>query len=216
MLIDIVKESKRDFREIKVIEGTFCKSNESFRNWKKKPIDFSKADLINYSQKQNSRWTALAISVRVGEENYLRLRISDKGEVTLYRGSFEKFYNYFILNFIRKSIIFKRFMSNRERRVDDGRVVVRPIQVGFKKELNMGDIKIIKESLMKKYSSAVIHAGNPILMMQVTDKKDGSSFDIFASGKRLKITPLLKSSPISLTELFHNISNTLPSLEIVQ
>ena len=216
MLLDIVKEGKRRFRVIKVIEGTFCKSNETFRNWKKKPIEFSKSELVKLSQKQNFRWTALSILIGIEEEDYLKLRISDKGEITLYKGPLEKFYGHFVLGFIKKAINFKGFMSNRERRMDKGSIIVRPISVSFRKELNMGDIKIVKEGLMKKYLSAVIHAGNPVLMMQVTDKKDGSSFDIFASGKKLKITPLLKSSPASLTELFNNISNTLPSLKLTK
>ena len=104
-----------------------------------------------------------------------------------------------------------KFFSNRQRKIVDGKILLNPIRFILESPLNMGELGKIKAELIKSYSSIVIHSGNPILLIQITDKQDGSSFDFYAYEKKIEVVPLLKASSASITKIYKLISEIYPS-----
>ena len=213
-ILRLVQEANDKFKLINLVEGTLCSKGETFRNWKKEPIKFSIPSLHKMANNKDAKWSGITLLCYKEGEAELKLRINEQGHLALYRGQFTDLYEIFILPYISEGLRIKTNFVNRERKVCDGEIKLNPIFMNIKEELSIIDIGILKKALLKNYLGAVMHAGNPILMMQITDKSDGSSFDIYASKRKIEVVPLTKSSSASLTGVFSLISDMLPSVEM--
>jgi len=213
-ILTLIQDSYKKFELINLVEGTLCSKGETFRNWKKEPIKFSIPSLNKMSAREDAKWSSLTLLCYKEKEGELKLRISEQGHLALYRGQFTDFYDIFILPYISEGLKIKNKFLNKERKVKEGEIELNPIFMEVKEDLSMRDIGILKKALLNNYVGAVVHAGNPILMMQVTDRIDGSSFDIYASKRKIEVVPLAKSSSASLTSVFSLISDMLPSTKI--
>jgi hypothetical protein len=215
-ILDLIERVSKSFDKTYFLEGTICSKGETFRNWKKKPIEFSVDVLNDRAEKENAKWSSILISSYVKDEPKLKIRLHDRGQLTLYKGSFNDFYKEVVIKFISKGLNTDKLFTHKERKVINNKVRLNPIKAILDENLNFEDITILKNSLLRKYSSAIIHAGNPMLLIQLTDKKDGSSFDLYASKNLIEIVPLMKASSGALTNLFSLISDILPSLKLTK
>lgn len=209
-ILNLIQDNSKKFEYVNFVEGTLCSKGETFRNWKKEPIKFSIRSLKKMSEKDKAKWTGLTLVCNFNEENGLKFRINEQGNLALYKGQFTDFYDTFVLPYISEGIRIKNNFSNKERKVRDGEVALSPLFLDVREELSMKDIGILKKAFLNNYMGAVVHAGNPVLMMQITDKSDGSSFDVYASRRKIEVVPLVKSSSASLISVFSLISDMLP------
>ena len=213
-ILKLIQESTKKFELVNVVEGTLCSKGETFRNWKKEPIKFLIPSLNKMANKEDAKWSGLTLLCYKDGESHLKLRISEQGHLALYKGEFTNLYEVFLLPYMSEGLRIKNYFQNKERKIMDGTIELSPIFMNIKDELSMGDIGLLKKALLKNYLGAVIHAGNPILMMQITDRSDGSSFDVYASKQKIEVVPLAKSSAASLTSVYSLISDLLPSIKM--
>jgi len=96
----------------------------------------------------------------------------------------------------------------------DGEAKISPIFLDPVKKLTETDLKSLSLHLGGNYSTAVLHGGNPWLLLNVLDRGDGSSFDVYGYPSEIQIVPFNKASPESLMKLFYTISEFLPLTRI--
>ena len=137
-------------------------------------------------------------------------KITRKGQISIYRGSFDKFFLFLIEKIIfvanRKYLLLKD--RSREITVNNeiNPVIIEFFSSPFKEKEGIDAlIKILKEYTNCSY--AIIHAGNPYLEMIFVDYADNSSFSLVTfSNKSLIIYPQLYASGSALLKLFDYIT----------
>jgi hypothetical protein len=83
------------------------------------------------------------------------------------------------------------------------------------KKLTLKDFAVLSTHIAKSsYSTAVIHSGNPWLILNALDRGDGSSFDIFGYTPEIQIIPASKASPESLMRLLNSIYEIFPLMKV--
>ena len=107
-----------------------------------------------------------------------------------------------------------KFFSNRQRQVLNGEAKISKISLNPLKSLTKNDLQSLSMHLGMNYSTAVLHSGNPWLSMNVIDRGDGSSFDIYGYSSEIQVVPFNKASPESLMRLVYNISEIFPLTKI--
>jgi hypothetical protein len=95
--------------------------------------------------------------------------------------------------------------------VEISKVVLNPM-----KKLGKPDFGILSSHIGVDYSTAILHSGNPWLLLNVIDRNDGSSFDIFGYSPEIQIIPSNKASPESLMRLIFTIYQIFPLMQITE
>lgn len=209
-LFGVVDRLQRTYERTMFLDGTLVSQWRTLRNWQREPIEYSRKSLELEEKKHKARWISLKLSNYVGNKLRLRCRIYNNGHLTLYSGEFTEFYQ-IALDIAgignKKDISF----SNRQRKITGGEILLNPLRFELENHLSMGDLGRIKGELIKNYSATIIHSGNPVLLVQITDKQDGSSFDFYSYGNKIEIVPLSKASSAAVTKIYGLISGILPT-----
>lgn len=140
--------------------------------------------------------------------------MTGKGVARLRYGSFTEFSQKFLHHFVATAIHWKRFFSNRERKIIDGRVQLSPYRLQYPFELEKRQITEISQRLGNVYSFSTIHESNPYFAASVSDYVDGSSFGVTVLRSRVTITPLSKATPSALWKLASRIQSAIGECEI--
>ena len=110
----------------------------------------------------------------------------------------------------------RKALEGRARKQEDGQVTLDPVPLRLPKQITPAQMEDLRTEMVRRYSAAVMHAGNPMLMLQVSDSADGSSYDLYAYGQNVKIVPLQRATSASLSELVAVVSNVLPAASLAE
>ena len=190
---------------------------ETMKKWPRdKP--YSREEIERVIQRENKLLDAVDFVFQVKATSF-NVRIDNKGHFVFYKGGpdcFSNFYRLVLSRFDEIALMNRKFFSNRERRILDGEAEISKISLDPAKNLTKNDLQNLSMHLGMSYSTAVLHSGNPWLSMNVIDRGDGSSFDIYGYSSELQVVPFNKASPESLMRLIYNISEIFPLAKIAQ
>ena len=137
-------------------------------------------------------------------------KITRKGQISIFRGSFDKFFLSLIEKIILRANGKYLLLKDRSREITDNNeikpVVIEFFSSPFKDKEGIDALLVI----LKEYTNcsyAIIHAGNPYLEMMFVDYEDNSSFSLVNfSNRSLIIYPQLYASSSALLKLFAYIT----------
>jgi len=210
-LLEMVERVKTKYDSVEVVEGTFCKTGETFRNWKKTPLEFNLKTMMGLARREEAKWTGVTLKFKADGDVVFGCRFSENGHLTLYSGNFLEFYSDAVLPYIYSSEQIRQKLDGRERKETDDSVILSPISIDFKAPISETEAHTIEKKIIDGYAAAVLHPGNPMLMIQLSDRDDGSSFDLYVFKKKVEIVPQQKSTPDSLGNLVSLVSDILPT-----
>ena len=213
----LIRELKEQYNRIILFEGTLIKEGETLRTWKKKPIEFSVTVSKRIESDEKARWSAISLLLSItGKSRGMRLRIYSYSQLTLYQGSFTDFYSNVISVYVLTLKHDAEFFRDRERKIVDKEIVLESITLMHEKNFEYSQIKTLVSRLTKGYMTSIISEGNPFLLMQITDRYDGSSYDFYIYKNKIEIVPLLKATSRSLNHLYASVLNVLPIAKLQQ
>jgi len=210
-LIDLIESMRDEYTVINLLEGSIITEYETYRRWEKEPTNFSKQISKKIEKDHRGRWSNIKLQFgNKGKSGWLKVRLYSVGALTIYSGEFNDIFTRLIINYIREGIDTNEYFSNKERYLEDSKVILTPIEIKFEEDLETKQLISLKKNISNKYLTSVVFSGNPFLLMQVIDKRDGSSYDFYAYKNKIQIVPLVKATSNSLTNLFSLTSNILP------
>lgn len=145
----------------------------------------------------------------------LEASLTGRGVTRLKFGTFSDFYGNVIKLYIELATEWKNFFNNRERRIQEGKVELRPYILQYPSDLDKPQIEGLIKSLKGSYSHSILFGGNPYFVTNLTDIFDGSSFYLTVLGKKVTITPMLKSTPYALWRIANKVQNVTGEGEIL-
>jgi len=137
-------------------------------------------------------------------------KITRKGEISISRGKFDKFFLFLIDKIISVANGKYLLLKDRSRETTPNNeinpVIIEFFSSPFKEKEGIDAlIKILREYINCSY--AIIHAGNPYLEIIFVDYEDNSSFSLVTfSNKSIIIYPQLYASGAALLKLFDYIT----------
>lgn len=186
-------------------------SPETVKNWKKdKP--YSRKDIEQDIQSSGKLLEAIHFLFHV-EHTYFHVRMQIDGHFVFYDGGeycFTNFQRLVLSKFNEVALMTRKFFSHRERRIVDGEAKISRIILEPQRKLEKKDLVCLSSHLGSKYSTAILHSGNPWLLVNILDREDGSSFDIHGYPSKIQVVPFNKSSPESLMRLIYSIYELFP------
>lgn len=209
-LLETIERLREKYSSVLVREGTIGTRGQTFRNWKKEPVEFSSELMLELAEREGGKWTGFSFKGFVSDREIINCRVYERGHLTLYSGNFPDFYSDVVLPFFADSLRVYDRLSGLERKDSNGETILNTIGFEFPDDLRQVELELLKASILRKYSAAVTHPGNPMLMMQLGDRGDGSIYDLFAYGRRVELVPQQKATSESLSELVALISDILP------
>ena len=166
--------------------------------------------------KEHRVWIdSLAFQVK-DQDGMIRLEASltAGGVARLRFGAFSEFYHNVIQLYIGLATEWKNFFTDRERRIEGGKVKLRPYLLQYPFDLERTQIKGLITDLRGSYSHSILLGGNPYFVANLTDYQDGSSFYLTVLGKKVTITPMLKSTPYALWRIASRVQRVVGEGEI--
>jgi hypothetical protein len=145
----------------------------------------------------------------------LEASLTTRGVARLKFGTYSNFYRNVVQLFIGLATEWKAFFSDRERRVEEGRVKLRPYQLQYQSDIERPQIKELIANLSRSYSHSILFDGNPYFVTNLTDYKDGSSFYLTVLGKKVIITPMLRATPYALWRIASRVQRIAGEGEIL-
>jgi hypothetical protein len=158
------------------------------------------------------------LSFEIKDENKMVLlqgSFTGKGLVRLKFGKFSDFQKSLLSLFLELALRWKEFFSERERRIVQGHVKLRPYFVNYPFEPDKRQIDELERCLSNFYSYSIIHGGNPYYVANLCDYQDGSSFGLTILGKAITITPMLRSTSYASWTLTDRIQRVIGEGEII-
>lgn len=190
-------------------------SPESMKRWPRdKP--YSRQEMERDIKRENKLLLGLSFIFK-GGPNYFHVRVQTNGQFVFYDGSgdcFSNFQRLVLSRFNEIALENYKFFSNRERKTVDGVVEISKVVLNPMKKLEKPDFEILSSHMGVEYSTAILHSGNPWLLLNVIDRSDGSSFDIFGYSPEIQIVPSNKASAESLMRLIFTIYQIFPLMQI--
>lgn len=190
-------------------------SPETVKNWKKgKP--YSREEIERDIQKSEKLLEAINFLFHV-EQTYFHVRIQTDGHFVFYKGGqycFTNFQRLVLSKFNEIALMAHKFFSHRERRITDGEAEISRITLELTRQLGKTDFESLSSHLRMRYSTAVLHSGNPWLLLNIIDRGDGSSFDLHGYPSGIKVVPFNRASPESLMRLIYAIYELFPLIRI--
>ncbi len=208
-LVSIVTDLGSVYEEVTLDEFSMASERGSLREWLKSGDNVSKELCENLQKKYNSSFTAFRITASAKDSTPLKFRVYTESRLSFLSGSFGDFYQFVIIPFVRQSLHLLRTYDQRQRRISEGKLFIHGIRIHGKYELGDEDIKAVKEFIVRNYSTMLMHE-NPVIILQASDRKDGSSYDIYITQRAIDIIPLSKASSESLVSLCTAIVRRLP------
>lgn len=191
-----------------------AKIGETTKRWKSG--EFSKERISK--QARNDEAIVDAIRIHFSSPNFsFKFKLNRRGLLTLYEGSYSELHRLVISKLVIEAKANLSRMAEKKRILQDGEVRVDALTIKPEVDLTNADMKRLKEGLSKHYMTAVLHGGNPWLLISLLDKSDGSALDLQAYHDEIIITPVTRVSSESLTRLYSVLEEVLPSglLQIV-
>jgi hypothetical protein len=192
-------------------------SPESMKRWPRdKP--YSRQELERDIKRENKLLLGLNFIFR-GIDSFFNVRIQSNGQFVFYEGSrdcFSSFQRLVLSRFNEIALENYESFSNRERKTTDDAVKISKVILNPMKKLGKPDFEILSSHIGIDYSTAILHSGNPWLMLNVIDRADGSSFDIFGYSPEIQIVPSSRASAESLMRLLYTIYQIFPLMQITQ
>jgi len=157
------------------------------------------------------------ISFSARSNTTVEARVARNGHFVLYggeKGCYSVFNALIYQPLVKTAIRNRRLFEGRERRVVDGQPIVSPLKIEPGIDLGPGMLKDLRLTLMSNYSTAVIHEGNPWLLINAIDRKDGCYYDIYGYHDQIVVVPSEGASPEGLTRLYTTILDLFPSAKL--
>jgi len=145
----------------------------------------------------------------------LEASLTGRGVARLRFGTFSDFYHNVIQLYIGLATRWKNFFSDRERRIEEGKVKLRPYLLQYPFDLERTQIDELIANLRGSYSHSILFGGNPYFAANLTDYQDGSSFYLTVLGGKVTITPMLRSTPYALWTIASRVQRVAGEGEIV-
>lgn len=210
-LLRLLDKTRSRYKSLIVTEGTICTEGQTFRNWKRAPVEYSSSALLSMAAREDGKWTSISFKGLAEDGEVFNCRVYERGHLTIYSGSFYPFYSDVLLPYFSQALRHQQSFKGRERKDSEKGPTLHPIVFEFKSPFGKHEMAILESNLVAGYAAAVMHPGNPLLMVQVSDRQDGSSFDVYAFKNRLEIVPHQRATPTSLTELVACVTDLLPT-----
>ncbi len=211
LLLRWIEKIQRRYDRVSVIEGTIRTMEQTSRKWKKAPIDFSVPKMEKEARKDDGKWTSVSFRCESDGKEIINCRAYESGHLTLYTGRFNEFYQDVVLTFLAGASDLGAKLGGKQRKESKAGPVLHPLGFRLQKPITLDEMQLVKASIIRTYAAAVTHPGNPMLTMQLSDKEDGSVFDLYAYGDKVEIVPLHKATPAALTDLIALVSDVLPT-----
>lgn len=194
--------------------GYVLRSHDSPETTKKWPrgMPYSRDNIEITMNNENKLLEAMNFVFSI-EGTRFNVRIEIDGHFVFYSGGprcFSNFQRLILSRYNEISLLNREFFSNRERRIINGDIEISQISLMPRKELLKEDLESLIMHLSTIYSVAILHSGNPWLLLNTIDRGDGSSFDIYGYSSEIQIVPFNKATPESLMRLYYNISEIFP------
>jgi hypothetical protein len=145
----------------------------------------------------------------------LEASITGSGIARLRFGTFSDFHHNVIQLYIGLATKWRTFFSDRERRIEQGKVKLSPYFLQYPFDLEKPQIEELMTNLRGAYSQSVLFGGNPYFVANMTDYQEGSSFYMTILGGRITITPMLKSTAYALWRIAGRIQRVTGEGEIL-
>lgn len=210
-MLRLIEGTKPRYDTILVTEGTIWTLGQTFRNWKKQSLPFSAKVLEQRARKDEGKWTGLSFKCMVKDDEVLNCRVYERGHLTLYRGDFPKFYSDILIRYLAESLGELKSLEGHERTYSKGQVKLFPVTFSVPKRITPADMDFLKGKIVNRYIASVTHPGNPMLMLQLCDQDDGSTYDLYVFSDKVQIVPLQRASPTSLSDLLSIVSDIFPT-----
>ncbi len=208
-MVDLALELQSVYDRIILEEFSMAGERGSLRKWLKSG-DILTRDLASSLQKQyDSSFTGVRLTCTSNEADDGKIRLYTGSRLCYLSGSFGDFYQFVLLPYLRKSLETEKRYSNKQRHVDNGKISLHGVIVEGTTHLSKEEIQSIADFIKKQYATEVLHS-NPIIILQASDQRDGSSFDVYITEKAVEIIPLTKASSGSLIELCSLIIRRMP------
>ncbi len=190
-------------------------SPETIKRWPRdKP--YSRREIEQIIKRETKLLEAINFIFHVAQTHF-HVRIQTNGHFVFYEGGrycFSNFQRLVLSKFNETALMNHEFFSNRERRIVDGKVKISRIVLDPQKTLSKSDFETLSSHLSMTYSTAILHSGNPWLLLNIIDRGDGSSFDIHGYSSEIQIVPFNRASPESLMRLIYALYELFPLTEI--
>jgi len=207
-----IKDSKLEMRSYVLRAHD---SHETVKKWKSdKP--YSRDEIERSVKREGQLLEAVNFLFHV-EHTFFHTRIQTDGHFVFYKGGqycFSNFQRLVLSKFNEIALTNHKFFSNRERRVVDGKAEVSRIILDPARNLGKTDFERLSSHLSTKYSTAILHGGNPWLLLNLMDRGDGSSYDLHGYPSEIQVIPFNRGSPESLMRLIYAIYELFPLTEI--
>jgi len=145
----------------------------------------------------------------------LEASLTGRGVARLRFGTFSDFYHNVIQLYIGLATRWKNFFSDRERRLEEGKVNLRPYLLQYPFGLEKTQIEDLIVNLRGSYSYSILFGGNPYFAANLTDYQDGSSFYLTILGGKVTITPMLRSTPYALWRIASRVQRVVGEGDIL-
>lgn len=211
LVLAMIDRLRRKYDSVLVTEGTITTQDQTSRIWKEGAVEFSAHDMDRVARRDGGKWTSISFRCVGGAHGAFSCRVYERGHLTLYSGNFTAFFGDVLLPYFADALAVHESLRGKERRDSDQGVTLNPLTVQLQKDISSWEMELLRERIVSEYIAAVTHPGNPMLMIQLSDRTDGSVYDLYAYGKRLEVVPLQKASPESFSALLALISDVLPT-----
>ncbi len=163
--------------------------------------DVTRDQIQEYSDKGYSV-ERIKTRVRNNSERLLDFAVTRNGFVEFFEGKFDALSTIILEPLLQLATAKLRFYSNRGRQMEAVTPAIRPISLiqvmPGPLDLSIAAKLIERIKRSPRISYAIVHAGNPMLLVHILDERDGSGYDIAAAEDRVFIVPALDTSPSAL------------------
>jgi len=183
----------RQFKDIEMVEAFLRKPKQSLRAQR----SISREELKEFVEKEH-RWIQRIryLIKRTDKQNlFLDMSMDREGYSELFSGHLTAADAVFNASFQISEL--KNAYWGEKKPVSDFSEPQSPGKILYDKPLGIDDMSEIVKALkgIENMYSTVVHHGNPFLSVHLLDSVDGSSFDLFASGKEITLIPVQKVTP---------------------
>lgn len=154
-------------------------------------------------------------------EFFADLRLYRNGSLTLYKGEpniYPDIYTFIIEPYVKLALGSIEKLSKVKRVFIKDKLdsEVHPLTLIFEDyRLTKDDYELVLNSLSKQFFISVYYLGNPIFHALLTDREEGSSFEIVAYGNKVEIVPDFRASAESLQIVLDVFSSINPHSKYV-
>lgn len=186
-----------------------AKEEETIKHWPKN-LEFSKENIRARARRDGALVDAIRIHF-VSPNFGFRVKLGRRGRITFYDGSYSEFHRLVITDLVKKAKLNLDTMRERKRLISKDEIRLEPFSISLDPELSKEDLIQLKDTLGRKYMTAVLYGGNPWLLLSLIDKSDGSTFNLQAYHDEIIVTPVIRISSASLTRLYSALEEVLPN-----